>query len=461
MKVNYDNTSSSSIFKYSKQFLEKSLRDILDESDTIYLSTEILKYKGKRKGLFGDIIEEYLFGIRNNSDKSSDFKYAGVELKTTPLKKHTKNKYSAKERLVFSMIDYMSIIDEVWDTSSFLKKNKLLLLMFYLFEKDKSILDYKFKFVKLLNLLSEISEADIVQIKKDWETIVNKIKAGEAHLLSEGDTAYLGAATKASKSTDRRPQPNNSISAKPRAFSLKTTYINYLIQRFLGKEDKNTISLIDKDKELPLTIEENIYSRFNKYLNKTNLEIEESFSLHYKKRPKNHRRLLINKLLGASSNKIEEFEKANITLKVVALEPSGKLVESISFPIFRYKEIVNEIWEESDFFNQLNEKRFLFVIFQKTKEGFDVLRNVKFWNFPMKDIDSVKWVWEETVKRIKNKQAYKLPSIKENAVAHVRPHGRNSNDKIDTGYGTKEVKKCFWLNAKYIEEQLNTKNLIN
>lgn len=162
----------------------------MDEHDVEYLSSEIIKYKGKRKGLFGDIIEEYLFGIKNNNDRAPDFKNAGIELKTTPLKRHSKNKYSAKERLVFSMIDYMNIIYEDWNTSSFLEKNKLLLLMFYLFEKDQNILDYKFKFVKLLDLLSEISEADIVQIKKDWETIVNKVKDGEAHLLSEGDTAY-------------------------------------------------------------------------------------------------------------------------------------------------------------------------------------------------------------------------------------------------------------------------------
>ena len=452
MNINYDNTSIESILNYSQQFLEKSLKDVLKSDEIENINNQILKYKGKRKGLFGDVIEEYLFGIQNNNDKAPDFKDAGVELKTTPLKKHAKKKYSAKERLVFSMIDYMNIINEKWETSSFLDKNKLLLVMFYLFEQEKNLLDYKFKFVKLLDLLSEISEADILQIKKDWETIVNKIKAGEAHLLSEGDTLYLGAATKASKASDRRPQPNNDIGAKPRAFSLKTTYINYLIQKFLGKEDKNITTLINR--ELPLAIEDNIYCRFKKYFNKTNLEIEQLHSIYYDKRPKNHRRILINRLLGSTSNKVEEFEKANITLRVIALEPSGNLVESISFPIFRYTEIVKETWEESDFYNQLCEKKFLFVIFQKTKEGFDILKDIRFWNFPMKDLDESQWVWEETVKRIKNKKADKLPTLRENPVSHVRPHGRNSDDKIDTGYGPQEVKKCFWLNAKYIQKQL-------
>ena len=67
----------------------------------------------------------------------------------------------------------------------------------------------------------------------------------------------------------------------------------------------------------------------------------------------------------------------------------------------------------------------------------------------------IKITWKDFLKRIKNKEANKLPSLKENDVSHVRPHGRNSNDKIDTGYGTEEVKKCFWLNAKYIEREIN------
>jgi hypothetical protein len=72
----------------------------------------------------------------------------------------------------------------------------------------------------------------------------------------------------------------------------------------------------------------------------------------------------------------------------------------------------------------------------------------------MKDIKYVEWVWKETVRRIKNKQAHDLPKIRDNLVAHVRPHGRNKEDTIDTGYGIKEIKKCFWLNAKYIQKEI-------
>ena len=83
------------------------------------------------------------------------------------------------------------------------------------------------------------------------------------------------------------------------------------------------------------------------------------------------------------------------------------------------------------------------------------MKEIKFWNFPITDLPKAKWVWTETVKRIKQNKANKLPSLRENPVAHVRPHGRKGDDKIDTGNGTREVKKCFWLNAKYIQKELN------
>ena len=45
----------------------------------------------------------------------------------------------------------------------------------------------------LFRVLWELPKKDLLQIKKDYETIAEKVRRGEAHLLSEGDTLYLGA----------------------------------------------------------------------------------------------------------------------------------------------------------------------------------------------------------------------------------------------------------------------------
>lgn len=458
MDIQY--TTKEEVLHKASEILEKSISEFIPDEDIEEISTHLSSYGSRRKGYLGDLVEKYLFGQEPNSFSEADLMPIGAELKTTPVKK-AKAGYRSKERLVFSMIDYKKIIDEKWDSCSFLSKNKLLMLMFYLYEQGVSILDYKFKFVHLLDLLADIPAQDIQQIRKDWEYIVAKIRKGEAHLLSEGDTYYLGACTKAKNSRVLRDQSLSAIQAKPRAFSLKQTYLNFIIRNYVIRQvDTESVSIYQGEAS-DRTIEEIVNDKFRPYIGMTGGEIAEMLNLHFNT-PKNFKRLLANNILtGGGGNKIEELEKANITLKAITLEHTGKLKESISFPAFDYKDLITQTWYDektemmSDFYAQLETQRFLFVIFHKIRGSKEiVLRNVKFWNFPMKDIGEAEKVFDKTVNCIKSGKYEDLPKISDSAVAHVRPHGADGDDKIETPQGTFETKKSFWLNAKYIEKAL-------
>ena len=37
-------------------------------------------------------------------------------------------------------------------------------------------------------------------------------------------------------------------------------------------------------------------------------------------------------------------------------------------------------------------------------------------------------------------------------MCHIRPKGKNSKDLMETALGTKEKKKCYWLNSSYIKQ---------
>ena len=325
--------------------------------------------------------------------------------------------------------------------------------MFYLYEKDASKLDYLFKIVRLLSLLKEVPSEDILQIQKDWQYIIDRVKNGKAHLLSEGDTFYLGACTKSALGTDLTDQAvPGAPKAKPRAFSLKQSYLNYIIQDSL-KMKIFTESLY-KDKSVKRTIEEYVQDAFHPYIGKKATVLKDELALNFNKKPKNYYQILAKMILGVKKKRVLEFEKANITMKVIALEPSGKLRESISFPYFDYREIVDEDWEESGLYQQLSSKRFLFVIFQKVDSGDAVLKEVKFWNFPIEAMDTAKEVWERTVKQIKNEKYDEFVKISDNMMLHVRPHARNSQDRILTPSGNMEFKRSFWLNAKFIQDQI-------
>jgi DNA mismatch repair protein MutH len=446
----YDKKSVESIFQYAKKMIDRCLRDILPMSAIEKTSETISQYQKRRKGHFGDLVEKYVFNISPGSSASPDFPDVSLELKTTPLKKSSKKKFVSKERLVLSMIDYMRLVDEEWASSSFLKKNRLLLLMFYLFEPEISLLDYRFKIVKLIDLLDSIPSADVYQIKSDWEFIVKKVDRGEAHLLSEGDTYYLGACTKSSSALKRRSQPKSNIPAKPRAFCLKQSYLNHLISHELGMS-KPGESLLKGEND---TVESFVMKKFKSYMGLSVCDLEERFDIKYIKRPKNALRLIANRILGVRSNKIAELEKADVTMRVLCISKNGALKESISFPVFDYFSFNDQEWEDSDFYKQLNSRRFLFVVFRKRCAKTIILEKVFFWNFPVIDLDEAKKVWEHTKICVINGRFGDLPKISENTVAHVRPHGRDKKDTVDTPIGEKQVKRCFWLNAKYIQKKI-------
>ena len=98
---------------------------------------------GVNKGGLGQLVEQYLFGIQNNSEPEPDFMPAGIELKVTPYKRIKDGKLSAKERLVLNIINYMDEWKNDFKDSHFWFKNNTIQLLWYLWEPNKD--NKKFK----------------------------------------------------------------------------------------------------------------------------------------------------------------------------------------------------------------------------------------------------------------------------------------------------------------------------
>ena len=102
----------------------------------------------------------------------------------------------------------------------------------------------------------------------------------------------------------------------------------------------------------------------------------------------------------------------------------------------------------------MEENKFLFVIFRKGEDASVRFEGFRFWNFPAGDLAEAESVWKKAKSAVKKGDYPALPKISDSPIAHVRPHGRNGNDKIRTPQGTMEMKRCFWLNADYIRKSL-------
>ena len=461
MKLPYNPSDKNSIIEYAKKLKGKSLREICEPS--------ILEHSYSGKGNFGQLLEKFYFGYDPNSTAEADFAEIGMELKSSPLKQLQNKEYRSKERLVLNIINYLNVVNQDFENSDFIKKNASILLIFYLHQAGYDILDYIIKLVDEWNFPS----TDLEIIKKDWETIKQKIANGKAHELSEGDTFYLGACTKGANASSVRKQPFSDIPAKQRAYSFKQGYVNHIIASIAGETKEVYGKLIPSVKEAKQkTIEEIVIDKFKPYYGKTIEEILEKTGVKLNTTAKSFYANLTKAILGIELNKeIEEFEKAEIQVKTVRLKENNLPKEDMSFPNFKYEEIVNETWGNSDF-KDILEHKFLFVFFQFQCNEL-VLRKVKFWNMPYSDLLEVEKVWTRTkqivakgeiVKGFKTDKNGKVsretnfPSKEFSSISHVRPHATNALDTYPLPKQdklTKEneyTKHCFWLNNTYIRD---------
>jgi DNA mismatch repair protein MutH len=429
----YDKTSPDSLLEFAHGLSGKTLAEAVDMT----LANENIRNKGD----LGAMIERYYFKYEPNSFHGPDFAEAGVELKTTGVVPKSQGGYKAKERLVLSMINYMTLVQEHWDSSSLMEKSRLMLILFYLYEKGLAVIDRRF----VLNpLLFEFPLEDLEIIRRDWETIKQKIEDGKAHELSEGDTYYLGACRKGSGGINEklRNQPFSEVKAKSRAFSLKPSYVNRIID---GHTTEANVLEVTAD----IGIEEATRNKFKPYIGKTIEEISNMLDFH--KRDKNDKgfyRSLTMRILGGTKRTVPELDKAGIELKTIRVNEDWMPAEAMSFPTFKYMEIIEEDWEESSFFNKI-EQKFLFVIFREDENNDLRLEKVNYWNMPYLDREEAQRVWEDTRRRVAI-DASDLPRSTESRVAHVRPKAKNAQDTLPTPQGTDLVKKCFWLNRSYI-----------
>ncbi len=226
----YDENNQQSILKFAKKLEGKTLREFLSYKTINSIEEDIKAHPGN-KGKLGHNVEKYYFEYPINASPDPDFP-CNLELKVTPIKKINNGELRPKERLVCNIINYMSITDESWASSSFLKKNKEILLIRYIdpMDEDINLLDYKIFDIQIFNILDNPNDAN--QFEKDWNVIVNKIKNGNAHLLSESDTHFLGACTKGPTAIKSlRKQPFNIEKAKQRAFCFKNNFMREFLDR--------------------------------------------------------------------------------------------------------------------------------------------------------------------------------------------------------------------------------------
>ena len=487
----YDDSSVESVLDYSQHLLDKPFLEIINSyKKSSYKSYEDFQTKTisnvpnkeismKSKGQYGNYIEKYFYGYKPNSDSGADFEKIGVELKVTPFKVNKNGSISAKERLVLTILNYKEEnLEDFYATHLWEKCSKILLLFYNGLIPNQTLADYIIEKI----FLYEWFEEDMAVILEDYKRITQKIKDGRAHELSESDGNYLSTCTKgAGGGKDFRDQPFSDEPAKQRAWELKSSYMTYLINNkiFNQSEQESVVTTARGEKKSFTQI---ISDKILAYKGMAEAELYQKFNVIPKAKGKNSS--LIKTILGLTGDleKTQEFQKANMNLRVIRVDKNGLPKEDSPFKTYNFQELVDiEEWEESHPYLEIYNKRFLFVVFKEVAPKEFVLDNIKFWGFPDRQLDEVQRVWQETRQILKdgvqltqngNRISTNFPQSKVNQVLFTKIHAQNTLYELKPGEfvgkgklsdtdvlpdGRHITKHSFWIPKKFLKEVLEGK----
>jgi DNA mismatch repair protein MutH len=213
-------------------------------------------------------------------------------------------------------------------------------------------------------------------------------------------------------------------------------------------------------------IVEDLVNKLTKYygLSFENLATELGLNVHLIK-GKLSTVTVINQMLRDAGISKQTLSKQglNLAIKTVNLKQNGIPKESMSFEQINFNMVNQESWEESSIRNKFLYTTFCFFVLQEI-DGQVYFRGIRAWKMPAAQIEQeVKRFWRQLKEVLKNgvviekrKRGSKfvsvnnLPSSSDNAIMHVRPKAKDSNDTVQLPCGKLITKQAYWINASFI-----------
>jgi DNA mismatch repair endonuclease MutH len=397
---------------------------------------------GRGRQEVGHAVEAW-FGIAPNPMQAPDFPGAAIELKTVPLVLGTRG-LRVKERTVVSLIDFVTLAGETWETASVRKKLRILFVFFeHLRGRPKK--DYPIHSVVLWTPSDEIED----QIRRDWEAVHEKVLAGRAHELSEADGRILGPCTKGADSSVLRAQPFSNQFAKSRAFALKPSF---------------TFALYVEPAAAPLAPEriaesasqDELQRKFRRFIGRTvgevarELEVKASVAKNYAAW------VVMKAVLDASPLPASEFKLVGPTVRVPRVGPDLLPYEAVSFPAFRHMELAEETWEDSALLSYVEHMLIAPILgaAKETQPDACVIQEPVYWRPTAEQLELIETEWTRFRDLVAAGKADSLPRESQTSAIHVRPHAQDSTDRDPTPGGGSQMKKSFWLNKRFVQQIL-------
>jgi DNA mismatch repair endonuclease MutH len=164
--------------------------------------------------------------------------------------------------------------------------------------------------------------------------------------------------------------------------------------------------------------------------------------------------VIVRRALGLQErSRVVEFERIGLEVKTVRLSPAGRPYEAMSFPAFRYRELVDEEWPDSDLLGRLNRLLVVPLVGNHRTTTFEdcVLGSPFFWSPTDRELEGIAREWTMFRDEIRAGHALDLTPASRTTYIHVRPKARDGRDTDIAPQLGPVIKKCFWLNKAYVE----------
>lgn len=394
----------------------------------------------RTKGRVGQHVESY-FGLRMNSEAGPDFPHLGVELKTVPLRRHKSGRtLSAKERTFITQINYDSIHRQPFDESSLDTKTRHTLYVFYEWQRDQPTTETSV----LRAYLHERDAAAIDMARRAYAHVVAEVKAGRAHLLSEGDTLGIGPATKDAGGA-WAPQPFGREQARRRAFAWKAAYTTALYRSLDSDRWRGDLGLeavLDEARE-----------RVSRHRGWTVRQLRNEYCPGTSDEWKSVTGAVARRLLGSPSSTREplRYEPFGLLVRAIRVADDGMPWEGTSFPAIDFRDVAEEEWESSPLVEQL--RSILLVVFRDPSKQVmeSELESLVHWQPTDRDVAVMREEYERFRAYIAESRPEDAPTEKQTRILHMRPHGADGRDLVDLPNGRQFRRSAFWLNKSYLQ----------
>lgn len=409
------------------------------------------------KGATGRLIERH-FGLAGDNVAGPDLRDAGVEIKTVPMVRDRSTRRAtdraskrAKERTSITMIDYHGILDQAFAGSVLDLKTRLVLYVFVLWSADPSGSNVPERVLRVG--LHERDAVDVLALTSAYDHVREQVAAGEAHTLSESDTAPVGAATKGAGGK-RTSQPCSELAARPRAFAWRPAYTTALFHR-MGRRSRTMVAMggIDDVAGVVAAATARIMTRRGASVEALRSELAPDVS----PTSKNVTSVVIRRLLaGTEPDVVAALERLGIRTRVTRVDPATlRPREALSFSPIDYHEVAQTPWEESDVLAMLGT---VFFVVLDAPKGAAVreatVRGAAFWQADEETVSLLRREYEAFRRAIARLPPELWPKPSETTALHVRPHGRDGNDVVSLPSGGSHVRSSFWLNQDFVADVL-------